>query len=312
MDFHFNDFAKAFLSILFTGMPFLLFGTLFAGFVEAFVPSRIIKKALPKNPVAAVAVSGAMGMVLPMCECGVVAVLRRLVHKGLPVPCAIAYMFASPIVNPIVILSTYTAFTNQEPLSMVLARIGMGYVIAVIVGWTLLKTPVERIFTRSLLVTPRASLFKGGFTQNAEAALENAGWYARTRHALHCAAVDFVDVSVFLVLGAAVAALFNTSVPQAAFGVFATDKFMAVNVMIGLSVILCLCSSSDAFVAAILDTFPPVSKLAMLVFGPMFDLKLLFLYLSAFRPMFVLKTVGLIYLLTLAGCFVLQMAGWFP
>ncbi len=244
-----------------------------------------------------------------MCECGVVAVLRRLIHKGLPVPCAVTYMFASPIVNPIVILSTYTAFTYQNPLSMTLGRIGLGYVIAVVIGLSLLKTPVEKILNRSLLNPARAGLFKGGFSRT-EANLEGLSLYAKIRHALHCAAVDFVDVAVFLVMGAAVAALFNTSVPQAAFSIFTGDPFMAINVMIGLSIILCLCSSSDAFVAAILNTFPAASKLGMLVFGPMFDLKLLFLYLSAFRPMMILRFVFVIYVLTLLGALLLGGVGW--
>lgn len=311
MEFNFNDFAKAFLSILFTGMPFLLFGTLFAGFVEAFVPSRIIQNALPRHKGLAVGVSALMGFILPLCECGVVAVLRRLILKGLPVPCAVAYMFASPIVNPIVVLSTYTAFTNQYPISMTLGRMGLGYLIAVVVGLSLIKTPVNKILSASLLNPARAGLFKGGFPR-IESDLKRASLYMKIRHALHCAAVDFVDVAVFLVMGSAVAALLNTSVPQAAFGLFASDPFMAIHVMIGLSVILCLCSTSDAFVAAILNPFPASSKLAMLVFGPMFDLKLLFLYLSAFQPMMIMRFLVVIYLITVAGAMFLEAAGWIP
>ena len=59
-----------------------------------------------------------MGLVFPMCECGVVPVIRRLINKGLPVSNAIAYMLAAPIVNPIVLLSTYVAFRGQKPRSL--------------------------------------------------------------------------------------------------------------------------------------------------------------------------------------------------
>jgi uncharacterized protein len=51
--------------------------------------------------------------------------------------------------------------------------------------------------------------------------------------------------------------------------------------------ILSLCSTSDAFIAATLISFPAVAKLAFLVFGPMFDLKLLFIYGAVFRKRFV-------------------------
>ena len=34
-----------------------------------------------------------------MCECGIVAVMRRLLRKGLPLGCCVAYMLAGPIIN---------------------------------------------------------------------------------------------------------------------------------------------------------------------------------------------------------------------
>ena len=58
--------------------------------------------------------------------------------------------------------------------------------------------------------------------------------------------------------------------------------------MIGLRFMLSLCSTSDAFIAASFRIFSPASKLAFLVFGAMFDLKLLFLYQVVFRRRFVL------------------------
>lgn len=309
MIFDFNDFSKAFLSILFTGMPFLLFGTVLAGFVEAFVPANAIQKVLPKNKVLAVFFAGGLGMIFPMCECGVVAVLRRLLGKGLPISFAVTYMFASPIVNPIVMVSTYTAFTGQNPLSMTVARLLLGFSVAVIVGLTIIKMPAERVLSHRLLKMPRLGLFSGGFPKSGFS-LESLSTRAKIRHALHCAAVDFLDVSVFLVMGAAVAGVFNTALPQASLAVFSADPLMAIQVMIGLSVILCLCSTSDAFVAAILQAFPPAAKLAMLVFGPMFDLKLLFLYLSAFHPWFILRTVLIIYILTTVSTYILHYLRW--
>jgi uncharacterized membrane protein YraQ (UPF0718 family) len=56
----------------------------------------------------------------------------------------------------------------------------------------------------------------------------------------------------------------------------------------GLASVLSVCSTTDAFIAATLTTFPMASKLAFLVFGPMFDFKLLFLYGAAFSKRFVL------------------------
>jgi len=54
-----------------------------------------------------------------------------------------------------------------------------------------------------------------------------------------------------------------------------------------LAFILSLCSTSDAFIAATLDKFSWGAKLAFLTFGPMMDVKLLFLYQTVLRKRFI-------------------------
>src|SRR5438477_1371024 len=112
--FNLQDFSISFLSILFEGVPFMFIGTLVSGFIDAFVPSEKMEKILPRNPVAAIALSGALGVVFPMCECGVVPVIRRLIRKGLPVSCALTYLLAAPIVNPIVALRSEERRVGKE------------------------------------------------------------------------------------------------------------------------------------------------------------------------------------------------------
>jgi len=56
----------------------------------------------------------------------------------------------------------------------------------------------------------------------------------------------------------------------------------------GLSFVLALCSTSDAFIAAPMAAFSSASKLAFLVFGPMLDVKLVFMYAAVFRRKFLI------------------------
>ena len=72
-------------------------------------------------------VSALLGLVVPMCECGSVVVIRRLIRKGLPLSCAVTYMMAAPIVSPIVAISTYAAFRGQNPLEMTVLRLVLGF-----------------------------------------------------------------------------------------------------------------------------------------------------------------------------------------
>ena len=59
---------------------------------------------------------------------------------------------------------------------------------------------------------------------------------------------------------------------------------IAILIMMGLAIVFCLCSEADAFVAANFPmSWPPASKIAFLVLGPMLDLKLYLMYTRVFR-----------------------------
>jgi len=132
--FSWQNFWFSFLALIFEGIPFVLLGSLISGVIAAFIPSRVITGLLPKNRLLATLVSGLLGIIFPVCECGIVPIVRRLLQKGLPLSCGVTYMLASPIVNPIVIFSTFFAFRAQAPALNTGLRLGLGYLVAVLVG----------------------------------------------------------------------------------------------------------------------------------------------------------------------------------
>src|SRR6202035_5299551 len=135
--FTWQNFLFSFLALAFEGLPFVLVGSLISGGIAVFVPSKIITGFLPKNGVLATLVSGLLGLCFPVCECGIVPVIRRLINKGLPVSCGVTFMLASPIVNPIVAFSTFAAFRGQAPWLNMTIRLVLGYVGAVVAGVTI-------------------------------------------------------------------------------------------------------------------------------------------------------------------------------
>jgi uncharacterized membrane protein YraQ (UPF0718 family) len=297
--FSFADFSYAFLSVLFEGVPFILVGTLLSGIIDEFLPSRMMVRFLPRSAFLGVCLSGAMGLVFPMCECGVVPVIRRLIHKGLPVSNAVAYMLAAPIVNPIVLLSTYAAFRGQSPVEFTMLRLGVGYVVAVIVALAVHHLPLETVLRRGVLSEVS--------TSTGVRSVQT--WQLRVGNVLRVTVSDFLDVMVFFVLGVTISALFSTSVNQELIMPLALNDWVATFSLMGFAAILSLCSTSDAFIAATLIAFPAVAKLAFLVFGPMFDLKLLFIYSAVFRKRFVVGLgVGLFILIGLI-CVRLKVLG---
>ena len=279
--FSLPDFSYAFVSVLLEGVPFILLGTILSGLIDQFLPARFMTRLLPRNAFAAVCLGGVLGIIFPMCECGIVPVIRRLIAKGLPVSSAVAYMLAAPIVNPITALSTYAAFRGQGAAEFTALRLGLGFFVAVLAGLAVLNLPVGAVLKKTILesVTLSGLAAEGG--PSAHPLLR------RLIGAMEAGVRDFLDVMVYFILGVGVASLFSTAVNQEIFLPLSLDDRLAIPAMMTLAGVLSLCSSSDAFIAATFVAFPAVAKLAFLVFGPMMDLKLVFIYSAVFTPRFV-------------------------
>jgi uncharacterized membrane protein YraQ (UPF0718 family) len=273
-------FLRIFLSIIFEALPFVLFGALLSGTIEMFVSRQRMLSLVPKGPLRQLLAGAAIGVVLPVCECGVIVVLRRLLKKGLPLRMALTYLLAAPIVNPVVIVSTFVAFRGKsEWLFMPLARVGFGVAIAMAVAsW------LGRDKFRSLI-----KVYQG--RQGEPPPDEHAGLSVRRRlsaaadHALD----EFLDVMKYLILGAAVAGVLQTFVDRSLVSAVADSPVLGVVGLMGLAVALNLCSEADAFVAVGLVGFGVVARLAFLVLGPMLDMKLLYMYGAVFERRFILR-----------------------
>ena len=114
---------------------------------------------------------------------------------------------------------------------------------------------------------------------------------------------DFTGVLLFLVIGAAVAAIFSTGFNRNLLTPLGYNPVLGPLVGIVLAEILCLCSTTDAFIIAAFAPFSIAAKIAFLVAGPLIDLKLYWLYRSAFKPAFVhglwLRALAATFIITL-------------
>ena len=95
-----STFATVFLGIFIEAIPFLLLGTLGSGFVEAFLDQSQVQRLIPRRALGGALSGSLLGLVFPVCECGVVPLTRRLFNKGLPVAAGIAFLMAAPVLNP--------------------------------------------------------------------------------------------------------------------------------------------------------------------------------------------------------------------
>jgi uncharacterized membrane protein YraQ (UPF0718 family) len=280
-----QTFVTIFLSIFIEAVPFLLAGSVVAGFIEVFVKRDTLIRFVPRHPVGAALAGGALGMVFPVCECGVVPVTRRLFHKGLPLSVGVAFLLAAPVVNPIVVASTYAAY-GWGP--MLWLRLGLSFMIASMVGLIFyFATPDEVMLPDTLHAHSSAHHHHHDHSHNNSV-------FQRIWDALATGGDDFLDMARYLVAGCLLAAGMQTLVPQSALLLLGAGVLTSILVMMALAFVLSVCSTVDAFLSlAFVSTFTPASILAFLVFGPMVDIKSSLMFLSIFRR----RVVGYLILL---------------
>jgi uncharacterized membrane protein YraQ (UPF0718 family) len=127
-----QTFKTMFISITLEAFPFILLGVLVSSIIQVFIPEWFIRRLIPKNPVLGVITASLLGVVFPVCECGMVPVARRLIHKGFPVYAAVVFLLAGPIVNPVVFSATFMAFRSNP--SITYSRMGLAVAVAVVAG----------------------------------------------------------------------------------------------------------------------------------------------------------------------------------
>lgn len=276
-----QDFLTLTLSVIVEATPFLILGIIVSGLIRRFLPPERLVKVLPKQPLARRFVLSIVGMALPVCECGNVPVARSLLAHGLKPADVISFLFAAPILNPITIIATMTAFQFQP--HMVWWRIIFALIIVHIIAALISPLKSDRILQSSFQATCHKHHHRPRFEK-----LLGEG-----RH-------EFWQLFTMLTLGAMIAAATQVFVPRDIINALGGDIVLSVIAMIGLGFVVSICSSVDAFFAlAYASSFTTGSLLAFLLAGPMIDIKLVMLMKTTFRWRFIGYVMGLITLLSL-------------
>ena len=269
-----STFATIFLGIFIEAAPFLFLGTLASGLVEVFLDRESIVRIMPKQILLGAIVGSLLGIFIPVCDCGVIPLTRRLFRKGFPIPAGIAFLLSAPILNPIVIVSTATAFGIGRVLFL---RLALCIVISILTGlvFSVVKVPWD-------ILRPIAWITAQDVAEELPADAEN--FLGKARQAFLIATDEFFEIGRYLIIGSMIAAGLQTFIPQSILLSIGNGPLASVLVMVALAVILSICSTVDAFVAlGFASTFSQGSIVAFLVFGPMVDIKTTIMMLRVFH-----------------------------
>ncbi len=301
-----QTFVTIFLGIFVEALPFLLAGALISGMLSQYVAPSWIQRLVPRQPWLAAIGGTLLGLFFPVCECGVVPVTRRLYQKGVPLSVGVAFLLAAPVINPIVIASTYAAY-GWGP--MLWYRIGAGFVIAAAVGGLFHFAEPATVLRKH---SEHHSHHLAGFETHTAADVKEPadGTTPRFWLALSTGGDEFLEMIYYLIVGCLLAAGLQVLVPQATLMTLGTGPFTSVLAMQALAFVLSICSTVDAFVSlAFVNAFAPGAILAFLIFGPMVDLKSLWLFRQVFEKRAVAYLVILPFLMTLLTALLINSWG---
>ena len=303
-----------FLSLMVEAMPFLLLGVVLSGVLLLFVDDRKFLNLMPKHPILGALAGGALGFLLPVCECGNIPIARRLLTQGAPMSVAVGFLLAAPTINPVVIWATWTAFRDQP--EVVVWRVVLSLLVATLVGaiFSVQADPKPLLQPRVALAIPitvkqsqkDALAIAGNYFLGQRTALETMtipqptlttkSFAEKIQALLDNTLNEMRQLGAVLVFGSAIAAIVQVWVPREVVLSLGQGQVSSILAMMTLAAIVSICSTVDAFFAlAFAGTFTTGSLLSFLVFGPMIDLKGVVLMLTMFKQ----RTV--IYLFLLAG-----------
>ena len=320
-----RDIAIYFTTIMLEAIPFLLLGALISAVIEEFVSEERISKMIPKNRVLGSLVGIFLGLFIPACDCAVIPIAMRLKKKKVPTNVIVSFMLASPIISPVVLLSTFFAFGETEKMlffglempKLFVYRTIFGILVALVVGIILDIVCKDSVLKEEGSVVNHehhhhdhqhihtCNHHHEGCSCSAHE--KETGPIGRVKNIINIMYGDFMGIISYMAVGAILAATMQILLPISNIGGIVQNKYISTFIMMLLAFALSLCSTSDAFIArTFMNSLSKNSILAFILLGPMIDIKNTIVLNKSFNKKFVIVLIGSIFLTVyLISCFII-------
>ena len=321
-----RDIAIYFTTIMLEAIPFLLLGALISAIIEEFVSEERISKMIPKNRVLGSLVGIFLGLFIPACDCAVIPIAMRLKKKKVPTNVIVSFMLASPIISPVVLLSTFFAFGETEKMllfglempKLFVYRTIFGILVALVVGIILDIVCKDSVLKEEESVANHEHYHHHHHEHihtcnhhhegcSCSAYEKETGPIGRVKNIINIMYGDFMGIISYMAVGAILAATMQILLPISNIGGIVQNKYISTFIMMLLAFALSLCSTSDAFIArTFMNSLSKNSILAFILLGPMIDIKNTIVLNKSFNKKFVIVLIGSIFLTVyLISCFII-------
>lgn len=229
--------------------PYLLLGFLFAGILRVVFPKRIITRYMGKRNFRSVLNASLLGVPMPLCSCGVLPTGIGFYKNGASRGSTISFLISTPQTGVDSILATYSLL--GLPLAIIRPFVALVTgVFGGAMGNQADKNGVEdKKENEANVETHERSLkelFRYGFIELLQ------------------------DISKWLIIGMLVAALLSVLVPGDFFTNSISSEYLAMILMLAVSIPLYICATGSIPIAAVLlmKGLSPGAALVLLMAGP--------------------------------------------
>ena len=302
-----NTIIRGVAGLLLQAVPFTLIGVLVSAALETWITADFIEKHAPKSIANGFLAAILAGVCVPVCDCVVVPTFSRLVARKLPLPCAVTFLCAVPVVNPVSIWATWYAFADVPAVAVIRVALGVG--VALLVGVSFVIFPVKSQVLREKFFTKSC-----GSTCDSCDSDNNDGLLISFKDHLkvyaHHVYADFMRLMPIILFGTTVASIIRVWLgSDPASKINTTTVFVAIPAMMLIAYASSLCSSSDAVIARSLAASLPMSSvIVFLLFGPMLDIKNTLMLIEDFKGKFVIRLTATIAVICLLAALLVHLA----
>jgi uncharacterized membrane protein YraQ (UPF0718 family)/copper chaperone CopZ len=229
--------------------PYLLMGFLFAGLFRVVFPRRVITRYMGGRNLMSVVNASLLGIPLPLCSCGVLPTGIGFYRNGASRGSTISFLISTPQTGVDSILATYSLLGLPLAIIRPLVALATGVFGGLLGNLSDRNGPVERAgqmepeekHERTL-----RELFRYGFVELLQ------------------------DISRWLILGMLAAALLSVLIPADFFTQTVSNEYLALLIMLLVSVPLYICATGSIPIAAVLlmKGLAPGAALVLLMAGP--------------------------------------------
>ncbi|MFW9835041.1 MAG: permease [Candidatus Thorarchaeota archaeon] len=239
--FNLTLYVRVFSGIFFGSLIYLLLGIVIGSIVKTYIPLEGIMLKMVEHERAGVVLGSLMGVLVPVCTCGLLPLFATLVEQKMPRKAAFAFLFSAPAANPVVFVVTAAVFGVPIAVIRTLSMIVLGIVGGVFLG-IIHDGPIlsDRIYSDKIVVGGRA------FGQPAETSLE----LSRSVQALWDMGEETLEVGKYYVFAVTILAIFVAVLDQSLFYGYFAGLLTSIPVGLFMGVVFCLCPTAD----------PPIGK----------------------------------------------------